>query len=701
MMALEKSTMPPVLLRFRNVVLTTQFLLTIALILSVCFIAIGSPDFWWQLSEGQKILARGDINNILPQAFGLPSSPFVNEYAVYDFLIAAAHEIIGMAGLRVLFGLLNFLPFALVLGIWLRHQTKSSFIYLMIGTVAFGLLGVRLRQRPDSVGSVLSVLLGLTLLRDTPAQLPRARYVIVGIILCVWSNLHSSFIVGLGMLSLSTLETLWRHRLDVDFRIRLYSSFSLLAVGVFGAMLNLNGVSRLWAPFSLQTNFWATAVTSEMWPIELQSYWIMASIIGLGVYFWFSAPGQTRPLWLLTSFLLTALMALVSMRHINLIGCMLILLLAFRLRSDPPYVPQLEVQNPLSLASQTLVSLGMVAMLWSLLLQRVSPQAQGWYAVDALHELHRREAEGAPFLSDMMDGAYAQRDPQNKLRPLIDTGLSRYSNDTVKFFFYLDNQPAALRLALDLLQSDYAIVKMRNAHWAAVLNNMPGWSLSFVSEHSLLFQRGTSRPKSSDALTETLKIVARKTEETYRNAAGIYYTMGLLSPDITLTLLSDTTDSWWKEPNINFMRDWLNGVPPNLLEKAITRLPSETPSQLRLRILIALQLGLIQEAEHLSRSSLLSPYDLEDAVLRAEVLLSTKDPCAARKAVRFIFPPRQWSVRLAEVVNRMKQICPAISNEHFVSPKIQELVWSKETELWTREMVHKLNQRISVDRRPG
>jgi hypothetical protein len=91
------------------------------------------------------------------------------------------------------------------------------------------------------------------------------------------------------MLILWILETLWRHRSDEDFKIRIYSSFGLLAIAMTAVALNLSGVSRLWVPFDLQTNFWSRSVTLEMWPMELQWYWIIGSVVALGTYCWWSS----------------------------------------------------------------------------------------------------------------------------------------------------------------------------------------------------------------------------------------------------------------------------------------------------------------------------------------------------------------------------------------------------------------------------
>jgi hypothetical protein len=62
-------------------------------------------------------------------AFGLPSSPFANEYVFYEVLIAVADSTVGMAGLRILFGVVNILPFVLVVGIWLKYRRGFRFSY--------------------------------------------------------------------------------------------------------------------------------------------------------------------------------------------------------------------------------------------------------------------------------------------------------------------------------------------------------------------------------------------------------------------------------------------------------------------------------------------------------------------------------------------------------------------------------------------
>jgi hypothetical protein len=176
----DKNSSPAVLKRSRDLILVIQFVITFGLITNVCFSAIRSPDFWWQLLEGQEVLATGNLNGPLPRTFGLPASPFVNEYIVYEAIIALIHKAIGMGGLRVFFGFINVLPFVLVLGVGLRYRSKVEFTDLLAGTAAFGLLYLRLSQRPEILGSALLILLGLTLLRDSTSLFSVAAYAIVG-----------------------------------------------------------------------------------------------------------------------------------------------------------------------------------------------------------------------------------------------------------------------------------------------------------------------------------------------------------------------------------------------------------------------------------------------------------------------------------------------------------------------------------------
>lgn len=685
-----------------NLILIVQSILIVTLIALVCFGPIHSPDFWWQLAEGREILAGGSIDSNPPRAFGLPS--YANDYVVYDSIIALAYATVGMDGLRLFFGFLNFLPFALTAYVWLGRHNTLCVSYQLVGIIAFGFLFVRLQQRPEIVGNGLLVGLGLILLGAPTAQLSRMHYTVIAAILCVWSNFHTSFIVGLGMLGLWSLEVLWRHRWSHDFRQVLYCTLKLITAGLVGAILNLDGVSRLWAPLLLQTSFWSVAVTPEMWPLKLHFYpWLLSGVV-IGGCFWYSSRAQTRPLWLFLLFVITVLLALTSNRHINLVGCALLLLLGFRLKYDP-LVARPELSRRWALICQALISFVLIALTASLIVQHGSQELKRWkmeewaisnraYASAAMLELHRREPDGTSFLTGMFDGAYAYSMPEYNLRPLIDTGLSRFSTETVKYFFQIDNQPRALRFVLDQLKSNYAVVSLHNSHWAAVLNNAPGWSLSFVSEKGLVYQRQANRVETSDRLRNVLQMTLSQVHEKEKTAAGIYYTMGLLSPDTTLELLSNSPAPWWKEPGINFLLEWLNGVPAVTIKNSIAKLSVEKPAHLRLRILLALQLGASEEAEHLSRA--LELRELEDAVLRVEVLLSTTQQCAAQEVLKGIFPPRGWSVRLAGVVHRMQHICGTKSAEFSVSSRMNELVWSDEMESWMREISFQLNQNIAL-----
>jgi hypothetical protein len=695
--------------RISCVLVSLLIFLTTATVALICFRPIGSPDFWWQLAEGRETLATQRVNNRPLAAFGSPASPFSNEYVVYEVLIALFHNAIGLSGLRILFGMVNILPFLLVAGVWINYRQTFQLSHWFCLVLAVALLFVRLRQRPEIVGSALFVSLGLMLLlRGFPTYVSWFHCFIVGLILCLWSNFHSSFIIGLGIVGLWAFETVWRNRAGQDLKRTGLSALCFVAIALAGAIINPAGLNRLWAPLFLQTNFWSIAITDEMWPLPLHWYWVMAMIIFFGSYLWFYSRSEQRPFWLLAALFATALLALASQRHVNLLGCVMLLLLAFRLISDPEPVES-GPENILLLASRMIFPLASVAVLLVVLFLLARNESKNWqrgewaisnqhYAPDALEDLHSRELQGTPFLAGIMVSAYAQGKPEYQLRPLMDTGLSRFSDDTAKFFFYLDRQPPALRLALSYLKTPYVIVNDQNAHWAAVLNSIPDWSVVFVSANGLLYRRHDGAVRNLTALKESIRKVVQELQQEKKITTASFYTMGLLAPEETINLLRIAEPTWWHEPSINFVLDWLNNVPVITLNEAMTRLSTKDPSQLRLRLILALRLGLLDEAKALSRSSKLSARDLEDAVLQAEVLFSAANPCVSREILSSIFPRRRWSVRLAETVNRMKVLCRVTPDEAFVSPKIGELVWSKELELWMRNMSDQLNQGILTKR---
>src|ERR1700677_4760322 len=66
-------------------------------------LSITQVDVWWQLAEGQHILHTGTLPTQPVAALGLPATPYFDEYAGYEVVLALLYHLAGFVGLWAAF----------------------------------------------------------------------------------------------------------------------------------------------------------------------------------------------------------------------------------------------------------------------------------------------------------------------------------------------------------------------------------------------------------------------------------------------------------------------------------------------------------------------------------------------------------------------------------------------------------------------
>jgi hypothetical protein len=197
---------------------------------------LSDADTFWHIAAGRWMIAHGAVPATDPFSFTFAGQPWMAHEWLSEVLMAGAWLAAGWSGVMLLTGLAVGAVAALS-GAWLLRWLSplSSVAALAVGLacVAPGMLA-----RPHLLALPLLAFWTIELLKAREAG--RAPGLCLALVMVLWANLHSSFIVGAGLAAALALEAL----LDVKAWRR--SAF----IG-WGAFLAATGVATLATPHGI------------------------------------------------------------------------------------------------------------------------------------------------------------------------------------------------------------------------------------------------------------------------------------------------------------------------------------------------------------------------------------------------------------------------------------------------------------------
>ncbi len=281
-------------------------------------LSITQVDLWWQLAEGQHILHTGTLPTQPVAAFGLPATPYFDEYAGYEVVLALLYGAAGFVGLWAVFSAIYLAILFLPAATTGRKYPSFDLASVLALWAAILLIHPRLEQRPELAGVLFQVLL-MVLLRASSLEKITTRLVICLLLLFVaWSNTHSTFLFGFFTLGLWIANEWWRlfKVLPPALLIRRGAMLALLAVAA--AALTPYGQRRLLFQFLQASDPGATALSPEMWPILTCSPVVLyITAIGLLLLIWGILTTRGLPPWLIAFSLFTLVISFKSFRFID------------------------------------------------------------------------------------------------------------------------------------------------------------------------------------------------------------------------------------------------------------------------------------------------------------------------------------------------------------------------------------------------
>ncbi|MFH1066523.1 MAG: hypothetical protein V1746_01275 [bacterium] len=664
--------------RFSEILLPLGFLGLIGTAFLACLMGFTSPNFWWQLGEGGRLLQHGQWLTQPLNAFGFPQHPFPQDIAFYEVVLAFLQQHIGFGGLRWFFIVLAFFPF--VFGFWVvRSKGMINEVTFLYFTCALVCLVPALQMEPSLAANVALVSLGWFLLSGESSRL-LFHFFVPFLCMLFWANTHVSFAMGWFMaacfwgtkwaLAFESFEKEWKE----TWPRALCQAGGLL----LGTLLTTRGIYRFADPFVSVSTHWAHIFSPTLWPLG-KGWWLMFGFCAAwaAASFWFRLVPK-KHVWLLPVILLACLLPLKAQSHLHLLGgVMLVGGLAAAL-GDPERIKRLPATPFFVLAM--LVCVPLVFSVFSTFASRLggpafNPPDTLPMASNTLARLSSTVKQPEAFLSAPEVGSYANGKFSN-LRPLLDSGFHRFSPNTVRYAHYINSHPEALKLALSQLRVNYVVISQSNAHWIFVLDQLPDWNLLLTEDDGIVYVR---RSESDKEVVKTLP-----PERWFHPLAR------LAASEDKLVRLRDIIVVHWMSPQaLPFALDWIGRFSKRKRAKLLKRMTrSEDPNvhNTPLRVLLAYSLGDYQQTLWHAKKLVdyLGAFADEDlGLFLAQFFLDSNYPEMAKKSFALYCRAPVPSMMHYELQARLGD---------FTVPRAN--YWNKKTRRWMERYSRKLNKRI-------
>jgi len=438
---------------------------------------LNDGDTFWHLATGRWMLQHGQVPAVDPFSYTYAGRPWVTHEWLSEALMALAWRFAGWSGVMLLTGLGIGATAALMarwLLRWLSPLSATATLVIGLACVAPSLLA-----RPHILA--LPVLAAWTVALLEARRRGKAPSIWLLPLMILWANLHSSFIVGVGLAGALTLETaldlkVWRWR-----RVLAWAAFTVGAL--LAALVTPHGVDGLAFPLQVMNmkslpaiSEWRSPDFMKLEPVEI------AVLAGLFALFYRGAK--------LTAVRAVMALLLVHMtfQHIRqevLLGVMAPLLIAEPFGAALGPAPTEDQGWRLS-RPQAALAAGLFAALVALRIATPERRADGPTApITAMAHVPDALAR-QPVLNAYDFGGYLIFDG---VKPYIDGRADMYGDD-----FIADHSQimAASQSALDRAISQYGVrwaILQPGQPAVAALDRTPGWRRLYSDSYAVVLAK--------------------------------------------------------------------------------------------------------------------------------------------------------------------------------------------------------------------
>ena len=453
---------------------------------------LGDSDTYWHIATGRWILEHAAVPSHDVFSFSMPGAAWRSPEWLAEVLFALLYDHLGWGGPLILTGLSFATALSLLLRSLLRYMQP---VHAMLATaLAWAVALSHLLARPHVL--VLPILVVWTAEMVAARTENRAPSLWLAPLMCLWVNLHGSFIFGLGLAGLFAVEALVLAANNQERWAALRSWVVFGAASATGALINPFGIDGVLLPFHLVSMHandfvleWQSPDFQHNWGLEL---WIALILFAALVNGW-------RLPWTRAAMLLLLLhMTLQHQRYGELLGLVAPLLAA------PALAPQLsptsgsgndarfdrvlrEWAKPGSSLGTFLGALVLVLISVTVLRGDFKREADSVTPAAALAAVAARNIEG-PVLNDYAFGGYLVF---AGIKPFID-GRYFYGDAFIaRYVNAITGGTDELPSLLDQYQITWTLLSPKIPA-NAVLARLSGWRRLYADEVAVVYVREQS-----------------------------------------------------------------------------------------------------------------------------------------------------------------------------------------------------------------
>lgn len=549
-----------------------------------CSLQITQVDIWWQLSEGFHILHTFSLPTQPAASFSLPATPYFDEYAGYEVILALIYKIGGFPVLWILFSAV----YLLIIFLPIVNSGKKYPAFDILSILSYFAAGIlmksRLEERPELAGELLLVLMMVLLAKSRFEELSPNFYIRLFLIFFAWTNVHSSFVIGLFALVLWVGCELVSNRKRLTEKVLWERAFLVMILAALATIINPYGPSRLLFPFLQAFDPGSTALSPEMWPITDFSSITDALVIVAGMLLAFAFLTSRRtPLWLLLFSIFSFYMALKHFRFVGILAISLLFVYSSReisiQRSVRPRLIVLAKNMGLCLLCNFMLfagSFNLLSIYGDLKSQKYLATYANPYAPNIVDQIPVAKGQPVSVLCSHGEGAYLSFGQNGDFHPLLDSGLAHFSDESKRYFFFLWNEPEALAQAAEHLKVNYVLLDRNNFCWIMTLTHLPDMAFICCDEDGMLWER--KQPGSWTLTPGNRKEIEKSRDlllQHHQIIRAFCYSTLLGRPSESLALLSQSDATEWSEPFFNYFSNWIALLPTSTIQDFLSQPSSQ------------------------------------------------------------------------------------------------------------------------------